>query len=74
MQSKDSLMQHLIMNLVLVQHVSSCKAINVTNHQLFDAINSNIQNKNVLNVAEATAVSNIPSKVSRKMFFPIWER
>ena len=50
--------------------VSSCKAINVTNHQLFDAINSNIQNKNVLNIAEATAVSNIPSKVSRKMFFP----
>ena len=35
-----------------------------------DAINSNIQNKNVLNIAEATAVSNIPSKVSRKMFFP----
>ena len=50
--------------------VSSCKVINVTNHQLFDAINSNIQNKNVLNIAEATAVSNIPSKVSRKMFFP----
>ena len=39
-------------------------------HQLTDAINSNIQNKNVLNIAEATAVSNIPSKVSRKMFFP----
>ena len=35
-----------------------------------DAINSNIQNKNVLNNAEATAVSNIPSKVSRKMFSP----
>ena len=34
------------------------------------AINSNIQNKNVLNIAEATAVNNIPSKVSRKMFFP----
>ena len=33
-------------------------------------MNSNIQNKNVLNNAEATAVSNIPSKVSRKMFFP----
>ena len=32
--------------------------------------NSNNQNKNVLNIAEATAVSNIPSKVSRKMFFP----
>ena len=35
-----------------------------------DVINSNIQNKNVLNNAEATAVSNIPSKVSRKMFSP----
>ena len=50
--------------------ISSCKAINVTKHQLIDAINSNIQNKNVLNNAEATAVSNIPSKVSRKMFSP----
>ena len=39
-------------------------------HQLTDAINSNIQNKNVLNNAEATAVSNIPSKISRKMFSP----
>ena len=39
-------------------------------HQLFDVINSNIQNKNVLNNAEATAVSNIPSKVYRKMFSP----
>ena len=37
---------------------------------MFDVINSNIQNKNVLNNAEATAVSNIPSKVSRKMFSP----
>ena len=35
-----------------------------------NSCNSNIQNKNVLNIAEATAVSNIPSKVSRKMFFP----
>ena len=50
--------------------INSCKAINVTHHQLFDAINSNIQNKNVLNNAEATAVSSIPTKVSRKMFSP----
>ena len=50
--------------------INSCKAINVTKHQLFDAPNSNILNKNVLNIAEATAVSNIPSKVSRNMFFP----
>ena len=49
---------------------NSCKAINVTKHQLFDAPNSNILNKNVLNIAEATAVSNIPSKISRGMFFP----
>ena len=35
-----------------------------------DAITSNIQNKDVLNIAEAIAVSNIPSKESRKMFFP----
>ena len=27
-------------------------------------------NKNVLNISEATVVSNIPSKISRKMFFP----
>ena len=50
--------------------VNSCKAINVTNHQLFDATNSNILNKNVLNIAEATAVSNTPCKISRRMFFP----
>ena len=50
--------------------VNSCKAINVTNHQLFDAPNSNIINKNVLNIAEATAVSNIHSKISRRIFFP----
>ena len=50
--------------------VNSCKAINVTNHRLFDAPNSNILNKNVLNIAEATAVSNTPSKISRRMFFP----
>ena len=49
---------------------NSSKAINVTKHQLFDVANSNIPNKNVLNIAEATAVSNIPSKISRKMFFP----
>ena len=35
-----------------------------------DAINSNIQNKNVLNNAEATAVSNTPSKQYRKILFP----
>ena len=50
--------------------VNSCKAFNVANHQLFNAPNSNILNKNVLNIAEATAVSNIPSKISRRMFFP----
>ena len=50
--------------------VNSCKAHSVTNNQLIDAPNSNILNKNVLNNAEATAVSNIPSKVSRKMFSP----
>ena len=50
--------------------VNSCKAINVANHQLFDAPNLNILNKNVLNIAEATAVSNTPSKISRRMFFP----
>ena len=50
--------------------VNSCKAINVTNHQLFDAPNSNILDKNVLSIAEVTAVSNIPSKISRRMFFP----
>ena len=50
--------------------VNSCKAINVKNHQLFDAPNSNILNKNVLNIAEATAVSNTPSKISRRMIFP----
>ena len=50
--------------------VNSCIANNVTNHKLFDAPNSNILNKNVLNIAEATAVSNTPSKISRKMFFP----
>ena len=51
-------------------YINSCNTNNAPKHQLSDAINSNIQNKNVLNIAEATAVSNIPSKVSRKMFFP----
>ena len=50
--------------------LNSYYASNATKHQLTDTINSNIQNKNVLNIAEATAVSNIPSRVSRKMFFP----
>ena len=50
--------------------INSCNANSAPKHQLTDAINSNIQNKNVLNIAEATAVSNIPNKVSRKMFFP----
>ena len=49
--------------------INSCKTINVTKHQLFDAPNSSILHKNVLNIAEATAVSNIPSKISRGMFF-----
>ena len=50
--------------------INSCNANSAPKHQLFDVINSNIQNKNILNNAEATAVSNIPSKVSRKMFSP----
>ena len=50
--------------------VNSCKAINVTKHQLFDVANSNIPNKNVLNIAEATAVSNIPAKIPGEKFFP----
>ena len=52
-------------------YINSYNANSAPKHQLFDVINSNIQNKNVLNNAEATAVSNIPSKVSRKMFSPI---
>ena len=47
--------------------IHSCNANSAPKHQLFDVINSNIQNKNVLNNAEATAVSNIPM-LSRKMF------
>ena len=50
--------------------INSCNANSAPKHQLTDTINSNIQNKNVLNNAEATAVNNIPSKVSRKMFSP----
>ena len=51
-------------------YINSCNANSAPKHQLFDVINSNFQNKNILNNAEATAVSNIPSKVSRKMFSP----
>ena len=51
-------------------YINSYNANSAPKHQLVDVINSNIQNKNVLNNAEATAVSNIPSKVSRKMFSP----
>ena len=50
--------------------INSCNANSVPKHQLTDAINSNIQNKNVLNIAEATAVSNTPSRISMKMFSP----
>ena len=46
--------------------VNSCKTINGTKHQLFDVANLNILNKNVLNIAEATAISNNV----RTMFFP----
>ena len=38
--------------------INSCNANSAPKHQLTDAINSNIQNKNVLNNAEATAVRN----------------
>ena len=51
-------------------YINSYNANSAPKHQLVDVINSNIQNKNVLNNAEATAISNIPSKVSRKMFYP----
>ena len=50
--------------------INSCNANSAPKHQLTDAINSNIQTKNVLNIAEATSVSNTPSKQYRKMFFP----
>ena len=51
-------------------YINSYNANSAPKHQLFDVINSNIQNKNVLNNAEATAVSNIPGNVSRIMFSP----
>ena len=50
-------------------YINSYSVNSVPKHQLFDVMNSNIQNKNVLNNAEATA-SNIPSRVSRIMFSP----
>ena len=50
--------------------INSCNANSAPKHQLTDAINSNIQNKNVLNIAEATAVSNIPNKQYKKILFP----
>ena len=50
--------------------INSCNANSAPKHQLTDAINSNILNKNVLNIAEATAVSNALSRISRRMFFP----
>ena len=50
--------------------IKSCNANSTPKHQLTDAINSNIQKKNVLNISEATAVSNIPNKQHKKMFFP----
>ena len=50
--------------------MNNCHAVRATKHQLFDAVNSNIPNKNVLNTAEATAASNIPSNISGEMFFP----
>ena len=49
--------------------INNCNATEATKHQLFDAANSNIPNENALNTAEATA-SNIPSKISGKMFLP----
>ena len=50
--------------------INSCNANSAPKHQLTDAINSNIQNKNVSNNAEATAVSNTPSEQYRKILFP----
>ena len=50
--------------------INSCNADSAPKHQLTDAINSNIQNKNVLNNAEATAVSNTSSKQYIKILFP----
>ena len=51
-------------------YINSYNANSAPKHQLFHVMNSNIQNKSVLNNAEATAVSNIPNKVSRKRFSP----
>ena len=51
--------------------INNCHAVRATKHQLFDAANSNIPNKNVLNTAEATAASNIPSKISGEMVYPV---
>ena len=50
--------------------INSCNANSAPKHQLTDAINSNIQNKNILNNAEATAVSNTSSKQYRNILFP----
>ena len=50
--------------------INNYYATEATKHQLFDAAISNIPNKNVLNTAEATAASNIPSKILGKMFLP----
>ena len=50
--------------------INSYNANSAPKHQLTDAINSNIENKYVLNNAEATAVSNTPSKQYRKILFP----
>ena len=49
--------------------INNCNDTEATKHKLFDAANSNTPNKNVLNTAEATATSNIPSKISGEMFF-----
>ena len=47
--------------------INSCNS--TAKHHLADVINSNIQNKNVLNNAEATAVSNIPMICSLQQYF-----
>ena len=41
--------------------INNCNAVIATKHQLFDAANSNIPNKNVLNIAESTVARNVPS-------------
>ena len=50
--------------------INNCHAVRATKHQLFIAANSNIPNKDVSNIAEATAASNIPRNISGEMFFP----